>query len=50
MKKGTLEFYIDSKGFGYINDTASSEENFVNLNLAKESMYEYDEAIFDFEE
>ena len=37
MNKGTVKFYNDSKGFGFITDTASSKEYFVHSTGVKEN-------------
>ena len=50
MNKGTVKFFNDSKGFGFIKETDSSKEYFVHSNGLKESIRENDEVIFDLEE
>ena len=50
MNKGTVKFYNDSKGFGFIKDANSSKEYFVHSSGLKESIRENDEVIFDLEE
>lgn len=50
MNKGTVKFYNDSKGFGFITDTASSKEYFVHSTGVKENIRENDEVTFDLQE
>lgn len=50
MNKGTVKFYNDSKGFGFITDTNSSKEYFVHSTGLKDSIREEDEVTFDLEE
>ena len=50
MKKGTVKFYNESKGFGFIKDTESSKEYFVHSTGLKDNIGENDEVTFDLEE
>lgn len=50
MNKGTVKFYNDSKGFGFIKDADSSKEYYVHSNGLKDSIRENDEVTFDLEE
>ena len=50
MNKGTVKFYNDAKGFGFIKDTVSSKEYFVHSTGVKQSIKENDEVTFDLEE
>jgi cold shock protein len=50
MKKGTVKFFNDSKGFGFIKDADSSKEYFVHSSGLKDSIKENDEVTFDLEE
>jgi len=50
MNKGTVKFYNESKGFGFIKDTVSSKEYFVHSTGIKESIRENDSVTFDLEE
>jgi len=50
MNKGTVKFFNDSKGFGFIKDAESSKEYFVHVNGLKDSIRENDEVTFDLEE
>ncbi len=47
MNKGTVKFYNDSKGFGFIKDADSSKEYFVHSSGLKENIRENDEVVFD---
>ena len=50
MIKGTVKFYNESKGFGFIKDANSSKEYFVHSSGLKDSVGENDEVTFDLEE
>jgi CspA family cold shock protein len=50
MNKGTVKFYNESKGFGFIKDNESSKEYFVHSTGVKESIRENDAVTFDLEE
>jgi CspA family cold shock protein len=50
MYKGTVKFFNESKGFGFIKDAKSAKEYFVHSNGLKESIRENDEVTFDLEE
>jgi CspA family cold shock protein len=50
MNKGTVKFYNESKGFGFIKDANSSKEYFVHSSGLKDSVGENDEVTFDLEE
>jgi cold shock protein len=50
MNKGTVKFYNEVKGFGFIKDTATSKEYFVHSSGIKENIKEDDEVTFDLEE
>ena len=50
MNKGTVKFYNEVKGFGFIKDNDSSKEYFVHSNGLKDSIRENDEVTFDLEE
>ena len=40
MNKGTVKFFNDSKGFGFIKDADSPKEYFVHANGCKETIRE----------
>jgi CspA family cold shock protein len=50
MNKGTVKFYNESKGFGFIKDTDSTKEYFVHSTGLKDNIGESDEVTFDLEE
>ncbi len=50
MNKGTVKFYNEAKGFGFIKDANSSKEYFAHSTGVKESIRENDEVTFDLEE
>ena len=50
MNKGTVKFYNDSKGFGFVKDSNSDKEYFVHSTGLKDSIRENDEVTFDLEE
>lgn len=50
MNKGTVKFFNDSKGFGFIKDTDSSKEYFVHASGLVDNISENDEVTFDLQE
>jgi CspA family cold shock protein len=50
MNKGTVKFFNNSKGFGFIKDSSSSKEYFVHSSGLKDSIRENDEVTFDLQE
>jgi CspA family cold shock protein len=50
MNKGTVKFFNESKGFGFIKDANSTKEYFVHKNGLKQSIRENDVVTFDLEE
>jgi cold shock protein len=50
MKKGTVKFFNNSKGFGFIKEDDSPREYFVHQNGLKSPIKENDEVTFDLEE
>lgn len=51
MKTGTIKFFNDSKGFGFITDTASDKEYFVHITaLNGQEVKEGDEVTFEVKE
>ncbi len=50
MKKGTVRFFNETKGFGFIKDADSSEEFFVHSSGLIDRIKENDEVTFDVEE
>ena len=47
MNKGTVKFFNDSKGFGFIKDAESSKEYFVHVTGLNDDVRENDEVTFD---
>lgn len=50
MNKGTVKFYNDSKGFGFIREEKTGKEYYVHSSGIKENITENDEVVFDLEE
>ncbi len=50
MNKGTVKFFNNAKGFGFIKEENTSKEYFVHSNGLKDSIRENDEVTFDLEE
>ncbi|ALI97758.1 cold-shock protein [Rufibacter tibetensis] len=50
MNKGTVKFFNDEKGFGFIKDAASGQEYFVHVSGTSEELRENDEVTFDLQE
>ncbi len=49
MSKGTVKFYNESKGFGFIKEENSTKEYFVHSSGLKENITENDVVTFDLE-
>lgn len=49
MNKGTVKFFNESKGFGFIKDVDSTKEYFVHSSGLKESIKENDKVSFELE-
>ncbi|MDI3527136.1 MAG: cold shock protein [Tenuifilum sp.] len=50
MNKGTVKFFNESKGFGFIKDSETSEEYFVHATGLKDQITEDDEVTFNLEQ
>ena len=50
MNNGTVKFFNETKGFGFIKDSNSQKEYFVHSNGLKDKIKENDEVTFDLEE
>jgi CspA family cold shock protein len=50
MNNGTVKFFNESKGFGFIKDANSPKEYFVHSSGLKEKIKEGDEVTFDLQE
>jgi cold shock protein len=47
MQTGTVKFFNDSKGFGFIKDSQSNEEIFVHVSGLVDDIREDDEVTFE---
>jgi cold shock protein len=50
MNKGTVKFFNQSKGFGFIKDESSEEEYFVHVSGLNDEIRENDEVTFTLQE
>jgi cold shock protein len=50
MNNGTVKFYDETKGFGFIKETGSTNEYFVHSSGLKERIKENDEVTFELEQ
>jgi len=50
MSKGTVKFFNESKGFGFIKEENSPKEYFVHSSGLKDIITENDEVTFDLEQ
>jgi CspA family cold shock protein len=50
MNTGTVKFFNNSKGFGFIKDDASDKEYFVHVSGLKDQVKENDKVTFDLQE
>ncbi len=50
MKKGTVKFFNDTKGFGFIKDAETGEEYFVHATGLVDEVAEADEVEFELQE
>ncbi len=50
MNKGTVKFFDNSKGFGFIKDANSPKEFFVHSSELKDNIKENDEVVFELQE
>ncbi len=50
MNNGTVKFYDETKGFGFIKDNNSPKEYFVHSSGLKENIKDGDQVTFDLEE
>jgi len=50
MIKGTVKFYNDSKGFGFIKDDDSQKDYYVHSSGLKENIKENDKVSFELEQ
>jgi cold shock protein len=50
MSTGTVKFFNNSKGFGFIKDGSSEKEYFVHVSGLNDEINENDEVTFDLQE
>jgi CspA family cold shock protein len=50
MQKGTVKFFNESKGFGFVADTESGKEYFVHVTGLIDEIREGDEVEYDLQE
>jgi len=50
MNNGTVKFFNDSKGFGFIKDAESEKEYFVHVSGLVDEIRENDEVTFELQE
>lgn len=50
MKEGTVKFFNESKGFGFITEEGSNKEHFVHVSGLVDEIRENDEVEFDLQD
>jgi cold shock protein len=51
MKEGTVKFFNESKGFGFVKENGTGKEYFVHVSgLLVDTIYENDEVTFELKE
>ena len=50
MNNGTVKFFNDSKGFGFIKDAETNQEYFVHVSGLVHEIRENDEVVYDLQE
>ncbi len=50
MKNGTVKFFNENKGYGFIKDNESEQEYFVHVSGLIDNVKENDEVVFELEE
>ncbi|TWO32542.1 cold-shock protein [Seonamhaeicola sediminis] len=50
MSKGTVKFFNDSKGYGFITEEGSNKEHFVHISGLIDEIKEGDDVEFDLQE
>jgi cold shock protein len=50
MKNGTVKFFNETKGFGFIKENGSGEEIFVHISGLKDDIRQDDEVTFEVEQ
>jgi len=50
MNQGTVKFFNDEKGFGFIKDSNTNQEYFVHVSGLVDEIRENDEVVYDLQE
>ena len=50
MKEGTVKFFNETKGFGFVKETATGQEYFVHVSGLINKIKDNDEVTFDLED
>jgi CspA family cold shock protein len=50
MKKGTVKFFNESKGYGFIKDAETEQDYFVHVSGLVDKIKKDDEVVFELEE
>lgn len=50
MKEGTVKFFNDSKGYGFVKDSEDNQEYFVHVSGLVDEVRENDEVTFELQE
>jgi CspA family cold shock protein len=50
MTKGTVKFFNQAKGFGFIKEDSSGKEIFVHVSGLKDEIHENDAVVFEIQE
>ncbi|WP_207430641.1 cold-shock protein [Sabulibacter ruber] len=50
MNQGTVKFFNDEKGFGFIKDSNSNQEYFVHVSGLVDEIRENDEVVYELQE
>ena len=50
MNKGTVKFFNESKGFGFITEEGTNKEHFVHVSVLIDEIRENDEVEFDLQD
>ena len=50
MKEGTVKFFNEAKGFGFVKESGTEQEYFVHVSGLKDQIKENDEVTFELQE
>jgi CspA family cold shock protein len=50
MSQGTVKFFNNSKGYGFIKDTQTGQDYFVHISGLIDEIHENDEVVYDVKE